>query len=97
MLPDLKSDEVVLHIGGAFRLTALVERRLKELVEGARPLVDPQGKRLVQIAVEEVAQGKIEIDYERTEGLDPPDVELTRDQIHTADFTDIDAREIEED
>ena len=64
MIEDLKSDKLIKKIGGPFRLTALVQRRLKELVEGARPLVDSENKNMIQIAVEEIAQDKIDIDYD---------------------------------
>ena len=97
MIESLKNDDVVRKVGGAFRFTALVQRRLKELIEGARPLIDARGMKIVEIAVEEIAQGKIVIDYERSVGLDPPDEAEARDQIHTADFTEIEVREIEED
>ncbi len=69
MINALKSDELVKRVGGPFRLTALVHRRLRELVEGARPLVEPRDKTLVEIAVEEIDQGKIVIDYEKSEGI----------------------------
>ena len=70
MIEALKNDELIKRVGGAFRLTALVQRRLKELIEGARPMIDTQGKTLVEVAVEEIAEGKVVIDYERSEGLD---------------------------
>ena len=75
MIEALKNDDLIKSVGGAFRLTALVQRRLKELVEGARPMVDTQGKTLVEIAVEEIAAGKIVIDYARSEGLGKPGTE----------------------
>jgi len=74
MIEALKSDEVVKKVGGQFRLTALVQRRLKELIEGARPLVEVEGKTLVEITIEEILRDKIAIDYERTKMLEPPDV-----------------------
>ncbi|MBN1436040.1 MAG: DNA-directed RNA polymerase subunit omega [Sedimentisphaerales bacterium] len=73
MIHDLKSDELIRRTGGAFRLTALLQRRLQELVDGARPLVETKGKTMIEIVVEEVAQGKVVIDYEASEGIDPPD------------------------
>ena len=73
MIQDLKSDKLVREAGGAFRLTALLQRRLKELIDGARPLVDTKGKTMIEIVVEEVARGKVVIDYEVSEGIDPPD------------------------
>ena len=72
MIEALKNDELVKRVGGSFRLTALIQRRLKELVEGSRPLVDTQGKTLVEIAIQEVDENKITIDYENSEGLALP-------------------------
>jgi len=69
MIEILKSDAIVEKVGGKFRLTALMQRRLKELVEGARPLVDVKGKTLVQVVAEEIMDDKISIDYDKSEGL----------------------------
>ncbi|MCK5270569.1 MAG: DNA-directed RNA polymerase subunit omega [Sedimentisphaerales bacterium] len=69
MIEAIKNDELAKRIGGAFRLTALIQRRLKELIEGSRPLVDPQGKNLIEIAIQEIDEGKVVIDYEKTEML----------------------------
>ena len=72
MIETLKSDELAKKVGGIFRLTALIQRRLKELIEGSRPLVDPTGKNLVEIAIEEIKEGKIVIDYEKSPGIKSP-------------------------
>jgi DNA-directed RNA polymerase subunit omega len=82
MIDALKSDEVVKKVGGQFRLTALVQRRLKELIEGARPLVETEGKTLVEITIEEILTEKITIDYERTQLLEPPDIAVLETEIH---------------
>lgn len=97
MIESLKDDDIIRKVGGAFRFTAMVQRRLKELIEGSRPLIDASGMKIVEIAVEEIVQGKIVIDYEHSVGLSPPDEAEAHDQIHTADFTEIEVREIEED
>ena len=39
MIQELKDDTLMKKVGGSFKLTALVQRRIKELVEGARPLI----------------------------------------------------------
>ena len=48
--------------GGPFRLTAIVQKRLRELVKGARPLVDlPRGRRdMLDTVLREIAEGRIE-------------------------------------
>ena len=84
MIEALKGDELVKKVGGAFRLTALMQRRLKELVEGARPLVDAAGKTAVEIVVQEIAEDKITIDYNKREGIVPPDESELATDVHSA-------------
>ncbi len=72
MLEELKSTEIVNKVGGRFKLTALVQKRLGELMQGARPLIeDVQGKTQLEIVVQEILQDKITIDYEAG-GMDKP-------------------------
>ena len=78
MIEAIKNDELAKRIGGAFRLTALVQRRLKELIEGSRPLVDPQGKTLIEVAIQEIDEGKVVIDYEKTEMLEAPEADTPK-------------------
>ncbi len=63
MIEELMSDEIVKKVGGRFKLTALVQRRLEELLQGARPLIeDSAGKTIMEIAVQEILQDKITVD-----------------------------------
>jgi DNA-directed RNA polymerase subunit omega len=60
MIDELLSDKIVKKIGGRFRLTALVQRRLEELLQGARPLIeDTAGKTMLEIVVQEILRDKI--------------------------------------
>ncbi len=60
MIEELKSDEIINKVGGKFKLTALVQRRLEELLQGSRPLIeDTRGKTLLEIVVQEILQDKI--------------------------------------
>ena len=43
MIEAIKSDEIVHKLGGRFKLCALVQHRLAELIEGQRPLVERNG------------------------------------------------------
>ncbi|OPZ99221.1 MAG: DNA-directed RNA polymerase subunit omega [Planctomycetes bacterium ADurb.Bin412] len=83
MIEALKDDKIVKQAGGQFKLTALIQRRLKELIEGSRPLVPAEGKNMVQIAVQEIAEGKIDVDYEKTEYLLRPDEAGMSHEIRT--------------
>ena len=71
MIEALKSDEIVNKVGGRFKLTALIQKRMLELMDGARPLVDREGMTDLEVVVQEILQDKIAIDYEQS-GLDAP-------------------------
>jgi DNA-directed RNA polymerase subunit omega len=63
MIEELKSTEIIKKVGGRFKLTALVQKRLQELMAGARPLIDEtQGMTQMEIVVQEILQDKIAID-----------------------------------
>jgi len=60
MINELKSQDLINKIGGRFKLTALVQKRLAELLQGARPLIkDIEGKTLLEIVVHEILEDKI--------------------------------------
>lgn len=83
MIEAIKGDELVKKVGGAFRLTALIQRRLKELIEGARPLVDTTGKLPLEVVVQEILENKIAIDYTKTPDLKPPDEKIMKMDVHS--------------
>jgi len=63
MIDELKSEQIVNKVGGRFKLTALVQKRLSELLQGSRPLIeDAEGKTMLEIVVQEILQDKIAID-----------------------------------
>jgi len=63
MIEELKSTEIVNKVGGRFKLTALIQKRLGELMEGSRPLIEnAEGKTPMEIVVQEILQDKITID-----------------------------------
>lgn len=66
MLDAIKDEDVINRIGGRFKLTALIQKRWRDLMFGARPLVEPGRMTPLEIAVQEVVQGKIGIDYEKS-------------------------------
>ena len=63
MIDELKSEEIINKVGGRFKLTALVQKRLGELLQGARPLIeDAAGKTMLEIVIQEILQDKIAVD-----------------------------------
>ena len=53
--------ELVKQVGGSFRLTALLQKRVRELVRGQRPLFETRERNYVKIASEEMRRGLIEL------------------------------------
>ena len=75
MIEELKSDEIVKKVGGRFRLTALVQKRMLELLQGARPLVDRKpGMTMMEVVVQEILEDKIAIDYDNSDIPRPEEV-----------------------
>ncbi|MGF1634145.1 MAG: DNA-directed RNA polymerase subunit omega [Phycisphaerae bacterium] len=65
MIEALKSDEIVNKVGGRFKLTSLIQKRMVELMDGARPLVERTREMTdLEVVVQEILQDKIAIDYE---------------------------------
>jgi len=63
MIDELKSEEIINKVGGRFKLTALIQKRLGELLQGARPLIkDTENKTMLEIVVQEILQDKISAD-----------------------------------
>ena len=63
MIEELKSTDLINKVGGRFKLTALVQKRLDEMVQGARPLIeDTEGKTMLEIVIQEILQDKITFD-----------------------------------
>ena len=66
-------------VGSTFELTALIQKRCRELVRGRqRKLVDLESRNPIQIALEEVLQGKIHL-------APPPPEEIVQAPLKTTD------------
>ena len=59
MIEALKNDDIINDLGGRFKLTALIQRRMVQLLHGARPMVDDEGLTLMELVVREIMEGKI--------------------------------------
>jgi DNA-directed RNA polymerase subunit omega len=63
MIEELKDTIVLNKTGGRFKLSALIQKRMVEIIEGGRPLIeDTEGMTMMEIVVEEIKQGKIVLD-----------------------------------
>ena len=63
MIEELKSTDIINKVGGRFKLSALIQKRMLEVMQGARPLIeDTEGRTTMEIVIEEIMQDKIAID-----------------------------------
>ena len=59
MLEELKEEELVNKVGGRFKLSTLIQKRLVQLNRGSRPLVDNPPQNKMEIVLQEILQDKI--------------------------------------
>src|SRR5438045_3478567 len=62
MLDELKEEAIVNKVGGRFKLSTLIQKRMVALNTGARPLVDVRGGDKMTIVIQEILQDKIYLD-----------------------------------
>ncbi|MDG2206879.1 MAG: DNA-directed RNA polymerase subunit omega [Planctomycetota bacterium] len=62
MLDELREEEIVNKVGGRFKLSTLIQKRLVALNGGSRPLVDIKTDDKMEIVVQEILQDKIFLD-----------------------------------
>jgi DNA-directed RNA polymerase subunit omega len=82
MLDDLKEEGIVNRVGGRFKLSTLIQKRMVALNTGAKPLVDARTGDRMAIVIQEILQDKIYLDTEgvvraRADALPP--IEATED------------------
>lgn len=62
MIEALKEEEIVNKVGGRFKLSTLIQKRLVALNSGARPLVNLDTNDKMEVVVQEILQDKIFLD-----------------------------------
>jgi DNA-directed RNA polymerase subunit omega len=82
MYEELKEESIVRKVGGRFKLSTLIQKRLVQLNRGSRPFIDTKLTDKMAIVLQEIEQGKIFLD--------------TSNQVRTTDSPDfIDAPELD--
>jgi len=83
MIDELREEAIINKVGGRFKLTTLIQKRLVSLNAGARPLVELNTDDKLQIVIQEIMQDKVYLDTElnmRTAaggaGGGPPELDL---------------------
>jgi DNA-directed RNA polymerase subunit omega len=60
MIEALKHEELMNKVGGSFKLSVLIQKRMKEIMNGSRALIeDTKNKTLMEIVVQEILEDKI--------------------------------------
>ena len=65
MIDAFKEEEIVNKVGGRFKLSTLIQKRLAAINAGARPLVTFESDDKMEIVVQEILQDKIYLDSSR--------------------------------
>ena len=58
MIEELKEEGIVNKVGGRFKLSTLIQKRLVALNKGSRALVEFDSKDKMQIVIQEIIQEK---------------------------------------
>jgi DNA-directed RNA polymerase subunit omega len=66
MLEDLKEEGIVNRVGGRFKLSTLIQKRMVALNTGAKPLVDLRSSDRMAVVIQEILQDKIYLDTDGT-------------------------------
>lgn len=62
MLDELKEEAIVNRVGGRFKLSTLIQKRLLMFNQGARPLVETRTTDKMAIVIQEILNDKIYLD-----------------------------------
>ena len=79
MLEELKEEEIINKVGGRFKLSTLIQKRIVQLKQGSRVLVDARGSDdQMKLVLQEILHDKIFLD-ENDEIQVSPDAEPVTD------------------
>ena len=76
MYNHLKEEEIVNKVGGRFKLSTLIQKRLVQLNQGSRALVDLNTDDKMSIVLQEIMQDKILLNMDN-EVEQVPDLDAT--------------------
>ena len=62
MIEELKEESIVNKVGGRFKLSTLIQKRLVQLNQGSRALVDLNTQDKMQVVLQEILEDKIYLD-----------------------------------
>jgi DNA-directed RNA polymerase subunit omega len=62
MIDELKEEEIVNKVGGRFKLSTLIQKRMVALNTGAKPMVEVRGQDKMAVVIQEILEDKIYLD-----------------------------------
>ena len=62
MMEELREEHIVNKVGGRFKLSTLIQKRLVALNKGSRPLIEMDTENKMEIVLQEIVQDKIYLD-----------------------------------
>lgn len=74
MIDELREEQIVNKVGGRFKLSTLIQKRLVALQQGSPPLVQLNTQDKMKIVIQEIIQDKIYLDVNqnvRIRGTEP--------------------------
>ena len=87
MLEELKEESIVNKVGGRFKLSTLIQKRLVALSAGSRPLVEVDTQNKMEIVLQEILQDKIYLDASN-------EVRITGEPEEGTGLTDMDPTDV---
>lgn len=70
MIEALRNDDLIDKMGGRFKLTVVIQRRWLQILQGARPMVNPKGLTDLEVVIREIEDGKLDYDMIKDEDRD---------------------------
>lgn len=87
MLDELREEELINKVGGRFKLSTLIQKRLVQLKQGSRALVELDTHDKMAVVLQEILQDKIYLDTSR-------EVRITGDLPIAGDIPDLDPSDL---
>ncbi len=71
MYDELKEEQIVRKVGGRFKLSTLIQKRMVQLNQGARPLINTTLDDKMAIVLQEILNDKIYLNAAAEVGIHP--------------------------
>ena len=87
MLDELREEKLIVKVGGRFKLSTLIQKRLVQLKQGSRALVELDTHDKMAVVLQEILQDKIYLDTSH-------EVRITGDLPSAGDMPDLDPSDL---